>query len=274
MPVAQLPGAKFIMPHDMLVRYKHGKSTFELATHPGTVTKYRNEKDTSLTDVLVTDVVFTNYSKGERASDAELRAAFGEGETKEKILEKIIQKGEVQLSAAERKEKLEARRREIIEYIHRNYVDPKTLHPLPVMRIEQALEAIRPRIDTDQAVDRQVAQMSVKLMACMPMKKHQMGGTIKVSHAFLGSANGIIRSYCTVSREHYTSEGAVLEVLVAPGDYDALLKALNSATKGTFQFEIAGASVKTIAPVETTSNTKGKKKGEKKKRATDREVAS
>ena len=246
----------------MLVRYKHGKHNFEVATHAGTVVKYREGELSNVSDVVTTEVIFADYNKGERASETDLHATFGEGVTHEAMLDKILRNGEFQLSAAERREKLEAKRREVTEFIHRNYVDPKTHHPIPVMRVEQALETVRVRVDPDQPADRQVAQMAPKLMACLPLKKHQMEGVLKVPHASLGASSGIVRAHCNVLREHYSSEGATLEIAFSPGDYDSFMKAMNAATKGNFQFEVAGAAVAT----EPEKPGKGKKPAEKKKK--------
>jgi ribosome maturation protein SDO1 len=247
----------------MLVRYRQGKHAFEVATLPGTVTKYREGVLKSIEDVLVTDIIFTDYHRGERASELDLKAAFGEGYRKGEVLERILHKGDFQLSAAERRQKLEQKRNEIIEYIHKNFVDPKSCLPIPRMRVEQALETIHPRIDMDQPADRQVAQIMSKLVVCMPMKKHQVEGTLRLPHTVLGASNAIVHSYCSVSREHYTSEGAVLEVMIAPGDYDAFIKALNHVSKGNFQFDVAGAAASASATSEDLSGKRTKLKGKK-----------
>ncbi|KAF6001249.1 hypothetical protein F1559_001824 [Cyanidiococcus yangmingshanensis] len=251
------------MPQEMLVRFRHNKYNFEVATVPGTVTKYREGLLRSLEDVLVTDVIFTDYHKGARASDKELQSAFGEGFKKEEVLERIVRRGDFQLSASERRQKLEQKRNEIIEYIHKNFVDPKSRLPLPRMRVEQALETIHPRIDMDLPADRQVAQLMSKLVVCMPMKKHQVEGTLRLPHSVLGASNAIVRSYCTVSREHYTGEGAVLDIMIAPGDYDAFIKALNQASKGNFHFDVAGATASAAASTEEKIGKRTKLKGNK-----------
>ena len=54
-----------------LVRWKKGKKTFEVITNSGSVLKYRDGKE-SWSNVLMADVIFKNYSKGERASAADL----------------------------------------------------------------------------------------------------------------------------------------------------------------------------------------------------------
>jgi hypothetical protein len=52
-------------------------------------------------------------------------------------------KGELQLTAAERQEKIDKKRKEIVNYIHKYYIDPKTKLPHPVVRIEGAIDEIK-----------------------------------------------------------------------------------------------------------------------------------
>jgi ribosome maturation protein Sdo1 len=70
------------------------------------------------------------------------RAAFGT-DNQTTIITRILTDGELQLSAAERKDKVDKRYREIVTYIHKSYADPKSKLPHPVTRIENALEEMK-----------------------------------------------------------------------------------------------------------------------------------
>src|SRR5690606_5633601 len=59
------------------------------------------------------------------------REAFGT-EVVADVIKKILAEGEFQLTTAERREKVEKKRAEIINYLHKYFVDPKTGHPHPV----------------------------------------------------------------------------------------------------------------------------------------------
>ena len=97
-----------------IVRYKHGKLHFEVLTKPGAVLKFRNG-NLGWDNVLASDTVFKNSQKAEKPSGAELAyghfvnspsEAFGT-ENEEECAKIIVDKGELQLSAAERKEKVD-----------------------------------------------------------------------------------------------------------------------------------------------------------------------
>jgi ribosome maturation protein SDO1 len=225
---------------DMLVRLKKGKTTFEVLTKDGQVTKYRDKQLKSLDDVLVSDDVWTNVSKGQKASKDQLLAAF-ETDDPKVILEQIVQKGEQQLSANERKDMLEHKRAEIIAYIHKNFVDPAKGTPIPLTRIENAMEQVKPRIDIDQPADRQVTGMMDKLVVVLPLRKGNstITGVVSVPQKFLGAASGAVRKHGTVIAETFGSDGAKWTVEVH--SYDALIRDLARATKGEYQFSVAGA---------------------------------
>jgi ribosome maturation protein SDO1 len=225
---------------DMLVRLKKGKTTFEVLTKDGQVTKYRDKLVRSLDEVLVSDDVWTNVSKGQKASKDQLLAAF-ETDDEKAILEQILQKGEQQLSANERKDMLEHKRAEIVAFIHKNFVDPAKNTPIPLTRIENALEQVRPRIDMDEPADRQVTRMMAKLVTVLPLRKgnSSITGVVSVPQKFLGATSGVVRKHGTVIAETFGSDGAKWTVEVH--SYDALVRDLARVTKGEYQFSVAGA---------------------------------
>eukprot|EP01027_Heterolobosea_sp_BB2_P000660 GEZU01000963.1.p1 GENE.GEZU01000963.1~~GEZU01000963.1.p1 ORF type:complete len:171 (+),score=58.49 GEZU01000963.1:572-1084(+) len=113
---------------------------------------------------------------------------------------------------------------------------------IQAQRIELALDQIKVRIDPDVPAERQAQDIIKKLVAVIPLKRSEVQGTLKVPHAYLGQASGIIRKWCTVGRENYDSHGAVMQVSLVPGDYDAFIMDLNAVTKGDYDFAISGAS--------------------------------
>jgi rRNA metabolism SBDS family protein len=246
---------------DMLVRLKKGKKTFEILTNDGAVTKYR-EKKLKFDQVIASgDDVFLDVGKAKKASRDELMAAF-ETDDVRAIQEIIVTKGEVQLSAAERKDNLDAKRTEIIACIHKNYVDSAKGTPVPLTRISNALEQIKPRIDPEQPADRQVTLMFDKLLAVLPLRKGNasISGLITVPTKYAGGASGVVRKSASVTKEDYRAEGPSWTVEVH--DYDSLVRDLTRLTKGEYEFTVMGADGS--APVAPTSETSGKgKKGKK-----------
>lgn len=250
------------MAQSQLVRYKTGKYNFEVMTNVGSALKYRKQ-ELGLDNVIQADIIFKNQSKSERANLADLRDAFKTEDLME-CIKQIIQKGEIQLTAAERKEHLEKKRKEIVNYIHKYYTDPKARKPHPVVRIDGALDEIKFRVDPDEPPERQAQEAVKKLVEVIPLKKSEVEGRLTVPNKMLGQVQGIISKYCTVRGETYTADGCAMEVALVPGDYDLLLADMNRITKGDFQFEIAGAAAATIEEAAKPA-AKGKRQGGKRK---------
>lgn len=255
---------------EMIVRLKRGKETFEVLTFEGAVTKYRQNDMKKLEDVLASgDVIFTDVKKGKQASKEQLAVAFGDVE-RHAMLEMLVKKGEVQVSAGERKDKLEAKRAEIVAHIHKTFVDPARGGPVPVTRIDNALNQLKPRIDPDVAADRQVGAMLPKLTQILPLRKGGavVTGTIKVPSKWIGSAGSVVRKHGTVTEEEFGADGAKWTVEIH--SMDALLRDIARATKGEYQFFADGDSTASSGTgpssdrgASSGSSGKKKKKGKK-----------
>ncbi|MEM3760004.1 MAG: ribosome assembly factor SBDS, partial [Candidatus Bathyarchaeia archaeon] len=69
---------------------------FEVLVKPQKALDYRMGKITAITEVLVTETIFSDANKGTKVSEESLRKAFGTTETL-KIAETILKKGTLQL---------------------------------------------------------------------------------------------------------------------------------------------------------------------------------
>lgn len=107
-----------------IIRYKRQKHTFEVLVKPHNYFDFLAGKVT-LQDLLFTDVVFSHGVKGEKANVEDLKSEFGDVEYSVFIKE-IVDKGEYQISTVERREMVERKKKEIINFIYKYYVDPKT----------------------------------------------------------------------------------------------------------------------------------------------------
>eukprot|EP00698_Gefionella_okellyi_P003042 TRINITY_DN12863_c0_g1_i2.p1 TRINITY_DN12863_c0_g1~~TRINITY_DN12863_c0_g1_i2.p1 ORF type:complete len:274 (-),score=60.46 TRINITY_DN12863_c0_g1_i2:186-935(-) len=228
-----------------LIKLKQGKHHFELMTNVGSVSKFR-KGELGLDNVLQTDTIFANHAKGDRANASDLKDAFNTEDLQE-CIKQILQKGEIQLTAHERKEMVEKKKREIVNYLHKYYTDPRTHTPHPVVRLEAALDEIKFRVDPDVPADKQAQEALKKLPEVIPLKRSEVEGQLVVTHKMLGSVQGVLAKYSAVRSEQYTSEGCVMEVAIVPGDYDSLIADLNKVTKGDYVFNLAGAQAAAAA---------------------------
>lgn len=241
-----------------VVKYKSGKNTFEILCKMGTAQKYREGK-LGISNVLVSDDVFLgHYQKGERPSPSDLTSAFKTSDMAA-CAKYILDNGEINLSQDERKEKVEQRRKEIVNYIHKYFIDPKTKTPHPVTRIENALTTLKVHPDPDKDFDREMQDIVKLLPGILTIKRCEVEATLSIPTAFIGGAEGIVRKHAKVNKEKYSGADCVMEISLLPGDYDALVADLSRVTKGNFNIDVVGAPGD-AAPAATTAATKGGKK--------------
>jgi len=244
------------------VRYKVGKDSFEILTKPGAVLKFKDGK-LGFGNVLFADEIFADQNKGQRANEPDLIKVFGTSNVEE-VAKKIIELGDLQLTASERKEKVDKKRAEMVNYIHKYYIDPRTKCPHPVLRIENAFEELKITVDPDTPAERQLQEKVLRrLPEVLPVKRSEMAGTLTVPHGVLGQAQGIIKKFASISAESYNADGCVMEIAIVPGDYDTFMSELRDITKGDFQFDIAGGAAASTDEEPTPEKGKGKRGGKR-----------
>jgi len=147
-----------------VVKYK----TFEVLCKPESVLKFRGGA-LSIDKVLISDEIYTNSSKGLKASNQELKNTFNTT-NKTEILNIILNKGEYRLTTKELAELTEQKRLAIINYTHTHYIDPVTGKPHPSSRIGEVLKQIKLKVDPYEAPDRQFLKVRQKVNDIIRLK--------------------------------------------------------------------------------------------------------
>ncbi|KAG7879280.1 hypothetical protein KL925_003392 [Ogataea polymorpha] len=142
MAVINQPSSQIRLTNVSLVRMKKGKKRFEIACYQNKVQDYRAGVEKDLDEVLQIPQVFINVSKGQVASNDDLKKAFGSTNTDEIILE-ILKKGEIQLSEKERSAQNEKLHNEILTIISTKCINPKTKKRYPPTMIDKALKELK-----------------------------------------------------------------------------------------------------------------------------------
>lgn len=242
-----------------MCKYKSNKLNFEIICNSGKIKLYRDGK-AKLDDVIMSKEIFLNFKKGIRPKESDLQNAFKTTEI-DQCIDIILKKGEFQISTDERKEEVEKKRLQIIEYIHKYYVDPKTKQPHPSTRIQNALEQIKGlRIDPDQPVDKQVDDLLPKITNFIQLSRQEMEGFLTIPNQYIGQSQGIIKKFATIKQQKYNETGAIFEIGFVPGEFDAFMHALNGVTHGEYNFEDPSVGRKDIKEAKTKPGKKGKKR--------------
>jgi ribosome maturation protein SDO1 len=211
---------------------------FEILVKPDPALDYKMGKQLGVSQILVIDEIYSDAGKGTRASSEKLEKAFGTAEAL-KIAEEIMKHGELQLTTDQRRQLVEDKRKQIVAFISRNCIDPRSGTPHPPLRIEQALNQVKYSIDPFKNADEQAKTIIEELRAIIPIKMEQMRVAVKVLAEYAAKGYGTIKNYGTITREEWQADGALVAVVEMPaGLYGPFVERLGKITQGTIQTKV------------------------------------
>lgn len=211
---------------------------FEVLVKPEKALDYRMGRTASVADVLAAETIFSDANKGTKASEENLRKAFSMTDAL-KIAEVILTKGTLQLTTEQRRKMIEDKRRQIVDFISRQSVDPKTNLPHPPARIENAMEQVRYSIDPFKPVEEQAKEIIKSLRAILPLKMEQISLGVTIPATYSARAYGAIKGFGTIKHEEWRADGSWYGVIeMAAGTYAPFLDKLGELTKGSGEAKI------------------------------------
>jgi ribosome maturation protein SDO1 len=221
-----------------VARMKVDDEHFEVLVKPQKALDFRMGKIAAITEVLAADTIFSDANKGTKPAEESLRKAFGTIDSL-KIAETILTKGTLQLTTEQRRKMIEDKRKQIVDFISRQSVDPKTNLPHPPTRIENAMEQVRYSIDPFKPVEEQAKEIIKLLRPILPLKMEQMTVGVSIPAEYSARAYGTIKGFGTIKREEWRANGSWYGVLEMPaGVYAPFLDKLGEITKGTGEAKI------------------------------------
>ena len=119
-----------------VVKYAFEGEKFEILVKPDPALDYKLGKIKDVSAILVSDEIYQNSSKGTRASSEKLLKAF-KTEDALIIAEKIIQKGDLNLTTEQRRKMTTEKRKQIITFIAKTFVDPRSHLPHPPLELNR-----------------------------------------------------------------------------------------------------------------------------------------
>lgn len=211
---------------------------FEILVKPDLALQYKQGKNIGVTQILAIEEIYTDANKGTRPSSENVLKCFGT-EDPIKISTKILKDGDLQLTTEQRRKMVEDKRKQIISFISRNCIDPRTGTPHPPLRIEQALSKVRAPLDPFKSVEEQSKNIIDQLKIIIPIRMEKVKVAIKIEPQYAPKAYSIVKSFVTITREEWQKDGAYVGVLEMPaGVYGTFIDKVGKVTKGTIQSKI------------------------------------
>ena len=222
-----------------VVRYTYSGDKFELLVKPDPAFDYKIGKITEITKVLVSDEIYTDSNKGTRVPNEKLEQVFKTIDPT-KIAEIIMKKGELNLTTEQRRKMIAEKRKQLVTFIAKTYVDPRSHLPHPPLRIEQAMDDGRVSIDPFRNIDEQVKDIVEKLRPIIALKSENIVLEISIPAQFVAQSYTVLKSTGTLKKEDWQSNGSLKAILEIPaGARPNVIDRLGSITKGTATVEVS-----------------------------------
>src|SRR5271157_215859 len=111
---------------DTTARIKKAGKNFEIVVDLDEALKFK--KGLSSSPGAESDKIFKDLKKGLAASQEDLKAAFGTADSQQ-IINRIVKEGEILTTQEYRDEEREKKIKQVVDFLSRNAIDPKTGNP-------------------------------------------------------------------------------------------------------------------------------------------------
>ena len=222
-----------------VVRFSVEGEKFEILVKPDPALEFKLGKRKDISGVLISDEISSDSNKGTRASTEKLMKAFKTTDSNA-IATIMLEKGELNLTTDQRRKMVSEKRKQIVDFIAKSYVDPRSHLPHPPLRIEQAMDDARVSVDPFRNTDEQIKEIIEQLRSIIPLKSENMLLEILVPAQFAAQSYSVLKSFGTLKKEEWQSNGGLKVILdIAAAARANVMDRLGSVTKGTASIEVA-----------------------------------
>ncbi|XP_044476119.1 ribosome maturation protein SBDS [Mangifera indica] len=212
-----------------VVRLKKHGIRFEIACYKNKVLSWRSGVEKDLDEVLQSQTVYSNVSKGILAKSKDLIDAFGTND-QSKICLEILDKGELQVAGKERDSQFSNQFRDIATIVMQKTINSETNRPYTISMIERLMHEIHFAVDPSSSSKKQALEVIRELQKHYPIKRSPMRIRLTLpgqnSSSLLEKLN--VWNASIVSKDESGSQLSIICEL-EPGlyrDCDALLRSL------------------------------------------------
>jgi len=221
----------------VIAKYSLNGEEFEIFVDADLAYEYITGKRSDPLSVLEVDEIFKDANKGERQSREKIEKAFNTTDLA-KIVAIILKNGNVPITTEQRNKLLEEKKRQIIAIISRNSIDPRTNAPLPMQRVENAMEQAKVSIDPFKSASDQVDQIVKKISMIIPIKFAVAKVEVTVPASYASRVYSLLKQYGLKS-EKWLNDGSLLAIVEFPaGLQSEFYDKLNSLTQGNAETKL------------------------------------
>jgi len=219
-------------------RLKHSGQTFEILCDPKKALEFKKGANIDMNDILAYPSIYRDVSSTKAVPDDELQKVFGTTDPF-KIAERIIRKGDLQLTTEQRKEMVEQKKAQIVDIISKRGVNPQTNVPHPPQRILNAMQKAGVKIDPFADAEMQVDAIVKTLKTHIPISFQRVRIAIRVQPQYAGRVYSILKGIGTVKKEQWLNDGSLqIEIEMLAGVQQELFDKMATLTHGNYESTI------------------------------------
>ena len=221
-----------------VARFSFEGEKFEILVKPDPALDYKMGKKKDISAILVSEEIYTDSGKGTKPPAEKLLKAFKTEDLTE-IAQIIMQKGDLNLTTDQRRKMIEDKKKQIVEFIVKTYVDPRTHLPHPPIRVEQAMKDGRVSVDPQKTVEDQVKDIVEKLRSIIALKSENMNLEITIPAQYASQSYAVLKSVGSLKKEEWQNNGSLKAILEIPAAARPnVIDRLGSITKGSASVEV------------------------------------
>lgn len=224
----------------VIARITRGHESLEILVDPDRALELRKGSPVAVENILAVNSIFKDSKKGERASSSEMERMLG---TSDIFLaaRKILDEGELQLTTEQRRKLTEEKRKQVVDMISRQGVNPKTQLPHPPQRIENAMDEAHVHIDPFRPAGEQMKAALDAIQKIIPVSMEQLEVAVKVPVGHAGRISSAIRKLATVKKEEWQSAYWYAVIDIPAGLQGDIFTKINELTAGNAETRVIGA---------------------------------
>lgn len=215
----------------IIARIKSKGNHYEILVDSAKAMEFKKSGKGFVPEIVIFDGIFSDYKKGTKVKEEELEETFG---TKDlvPIYEKILKQGELMLPLEFRKEARDERMKQVVDFLAKNCIDPKTGKPHPASRIHSALEQVNFNVKENEPAEAQARAVLKLIQKILPIKIETKRIEIKILSMHAAKTYGIVKD--SIMKEEWLPDGSLVVVVELPAaSLMDFFDKLNAITHGT-----------------------------------------
>jgi ribosome maturation protein SDO1 len=222
----------------VIARLSHSNQKFEILVDPNKALEFKKGKNVNMDEILAYPAIYKDVRSTDLVASEDLQKVFGTLDVN-KIAEKIIKEGELQLTTEQKRAITEQKRTQIANLISRRGINPQTNTPHPVQRIMNAMEQSSVNIDPFMDAEQQLDKVLNAIRPLIPIKFQKITIQIKIPAQYSGRSYPILKEFGSLKQEQWLSDGSLqLQIEILAGVQDEFTQKMAGLTHGQFESKI------------------------------------